>query len=173
MFTIHIHGTATDTVFILHTGAAGTEAGITVGTAITDGIHRDGTGDGTGTTTGVGTTLGTEVHIGDGTILSMILGGVRHTGPAIGPDTGLHTDRDSILATIIRDITPGADEAGKPYEVVVDRIEAIRYAMDMAKKDDIIVLAGKGHETYQEIMGVKHHMDEREIVAGILKEKRG
>ena len=74
---------------------------------------------------------------------------------------------------IIRDITPGADEAGKPYEVVVDRIAAIRHAMDMAKKDDIIVLAGKGHETYQEIMGVKHHMDEREIVAQILEEKKG
>ena len=74
---------------------------------------------------------------------------------------------------IIRDITPGADEAGKPYEVVVDRIAAVRHAMDMAKKDDIIVLAGKGHETYQEIMGVKHHMDEREIVAQILEEMRG
>ena len=74
---------------------------------------------------------------------------------------------------IIRDITPGADEAGKAYEVVVDRIAAIRHAMELAKKDDIIVLAGKGHETYQEIMGVKHHMDEREIVAQILEEKKG
>ena len=45
--------------------------------------------------------------------------------------------------------------------------------MTIAKKNDIIVLAGKGHETYQEIMGVKHHMDEREIVARILEEKRG
>ena len=70
-------------------------------------------------------------------------------------------------------ITPGADETGKPYEVVIDRIEAIRRAMTIAQKDDIIVLAGKGHETYQEIMGVKHHMDEREIVADILKEMRG
>ena len=74
---------------------------------------------------------------------------------------------------IIRDITPGADEAGKAYEVVVDRISAIRRAMTIAKRDDIIVLAGKGHETYQEIMGVKHHMDEREIVAQILEEMRG
>ena len=74
---------------------------------------------------------------------------------------------------IIADIIPGADKAGKPYEVVVDRIEAIRHAMDIAKKDDIIVLAGKGHETYQEICGVKHHMDEREIVADILREKKG
>ena len=76
-------------------------------------------------------------------------------------------------AAIIADITPGADKAGKPYEVVVDRIEAIRHAKKKKKKDDIIVLAGKGHETYQEIMGVKHHMDEREIVAAILEEKRG
>ena len=74
---------------------------------------------------------------------------------------------------IIADITPGADQAGKRYEVVVDRREAIRHAMNIAKKDDIIVLAGKGHETYQEIMGVKHHMDEREIVADILEEKKG
>ena len=76
-------------------------------------------------------------------------------------------------AAIIAMITPGADETGKPYEVVIDRIEAIRRAMTIAQKDDIIVLAGKGHETYQEIMGVKHHMDEREIVADILKEMRG
>ena len=74
---------------------------------------------------------------------------------------------------IIADITPGADQAGKAFEVVVDRREAIRHAMEIAKKDDIIVLAGKGHETYQEIMGVKHHMDEREIVAEILEEKKG
>ena len=74
---------------------------------------------------------------------------------------------------IIADITPGADLTGKPYEVVVDRIEAIRRAMSIAQKDDIIVLAGKGHETYQEIMGVKHHMDEREIVAQLLAEKKG
>ena len=40
--------------------------------------------------------------------------------------------------------------------------------MDIAKKDDIIVLAGKGHETYQEICGVKHHLDEREVVAELL-----
>ena len=44
--------------------------------------------------------------------------------------------------------------------------------MDIAKKHDIIVLAGKGHETYQEICGVKHHMDEREIVAQYLEKTR-
>ena len=40
--------------------------------------------------------------------------------------------------------------------------------MDIGRKDDIIVLAGKGHETYQEIMGVKNHLDEREVVASYL-----
>jgi UDP-N-acetylmuramoyl-L-alanyl-D-glutamate--2,6-diaminopimelate ligase len=44
--------------------------------------------------------------------------------------------------------------------------------MDIAQKHDMIVLAGKGHETYQEICGVKHHMDEREIVAEHLPEMR-
>ena len=68
---------------------------------------------------------------------------------------------------IIRDIVAGVGDA-KNYEVVEIRQNAIKYAMDIAKKDDIIVLAGKGHETYQEIMGVKHHMDEREIVAEFL-----
>ena len=44
--------------------------------------------------------------------------------------------------------------------------------MDLAQENDIIVLAGKGHETYQEIQGVKHHLDEREEVADYLKETR-
>ena len=44
--------------------------------------------------------------------------------------------------------------------------------MDIAEKDDIIILAGKGHETYQEINGVKHHLDEREEVAAYLNETR-
>ncbi len=74
---------------------------------------------------------------------------------------------------IIADIVPGAKEAGKAFEVVVDRRAAIRHAMEIAGQDDVIVLAGKGHETYQEIHGVKYHMDEREIVADILAEKRG
>ncbi len=74
---------------------------------------------------------------------------------------------------IIAHIVPGAQSTGKTFEVVVDRREAIRRAMDIAGKDDVIVLAGKGHETYQEINGVKYHMDEREIVADLLAEQRG
>jgi UDP-N-acetylmuramoyl-L-alanyl-D-glutamate--2,6-diaminopimelate ligase len=73
---------------------------------------------------------------------------------------------------IIDDILAGVDSDMGSYEVIENRKSAIRHAMDMAQKDDIIVLAGKGHETYQEIRGVKHHLDEREEVAAYLIETR-
>ena len=74
---------------------------------------------------------------------------------------------------IIEDILKGVSEDMGDYIVVPERRNAIRYAMDIAKKDDIIILAGKGHETYQEIGGVKYHLDEREEVAAHLKESKG
>ena len=70
---------------------------------------------------------------------------------------------------IIADILPGLEGSGTPYVVVEDRVEAIHYAMDNARSGDVIVLCGKGHETYQEINHEKFHMDEREIVADYLK----
>ena len=73
---------------------------------------------------------------------------------------------------IIQDILKGVDSAKNNYEVIENRPKAIQHAMDIAKKNDIIILAGKGHETYQEICGVKHHLDEREIVAAYLEETR-
>ena len=73
---------------------------------------------------------------------------------------------------IIRDILNGIPADKKNVEVIENRPKAIFYAMDIAQKDDIIVLAGKGHETYQEIHGVKHHLDEREVVAEYLEEMR-
>ena len=66
---------------------------------------------------------------------------------------------------IIADILKGADEIGKPYLVVVNRREAIARAMREARADDIIVLCGKGHETYQIIGTEVTHLDEREEVA--------
>ncbi|MBQ6901763.1 MAG: UDP-N-acetylmuramoyl-L-alanyl-D-glutamate--2,6-diaminopimelate ligase [Oscillospiraceae bacterium] len=65
---------------------------------------------------------------------------------------------------IIDDIIPGILEKTDSFCRVTDRREAIFKALDMAEKGDIVVLAGKGHETYQEINHIKHHMDEREIV---------
>ena len=73
---------------------------------------------------------------------------------------------------IIEDIIKGVDPAMGAYTVIEDRRRAIRYAMDIGKKDDIIVLAGKGHETYQEINGHKYHLDEREEVSSYLSELR-
>lgn len=75
-------------------------------------------------------------------------------------------------ADIIADILPGLEGTATPYVVVEDRVEAIRWAMDHAQEGDVIVLCGKGHETYQEINHVKHHMDEREIVAAYLDAKK-
>ena len=73
--------------------------------------------------------------------------------------------------TIIRDIVAGVKPEMGEYAVIADRRKAIAYAMEIGKKDDIIVLAGKGHETYQEICGVKHHLDEREEVVRCLQER--
>ena len=73
---------------------------------------------------------------------------------------------------IIKDILKGVKPEYGEYIVIEDRRKAIRYAMDIAEKNDIIVLAGKGHETYQDIGGQKHHLDEREEVAAHLKELR-
>lgn len=71
-------------------------------------------------------------------------------------------------ADIIADILPGLEGSGTPYVVVEDRVEAIHWAMDHAGAGDVIVLCGKGHETYQEVNHEKRHMDEREIVAEYL-----
>ncbi len=80
--------------------------------------------------------------------------------------------RTEVPAAIISDIVAGVDETMGDYKVIENRVEAIHYALDIAEKNDIIVLAGKGHETYQEICGVKHHLDEREVVDQYLSEKR-
>lgn len=71
---------------------------------------------------------------------------------------------------IIEDILVGVRKADGAYVTIPDRKEAIAYCMQHAKAGDIIVLAGKGHEDYQEIKGVKYHMDERELIAEVIKE---
>ena len=66
---------------------------------------------------------------------------------------------------ILRQILAGMQDTETPYEVIESRVSAIGRAMELAQKDDVIVLCGKGHETYQEVCGEKRHMDERELVA--------
>lgn len=73
---------------------------------------------------------------------------------------------------IIRQILAGMQDASSETVVIEDRVKAIEWAMDHAQKDDVIILCGKGHETYQEVGHEKHHMDEREIVAEHLEKMR-
>ena len=69
---------------------------------------------------------------------------------------------------IINDILEGMKNIKTPYKVIENRHEAIEYAITHAKKDDIILLAGKGHETYQILPTGTIHFDEREVIAEVL-----
>lgn len=71
---------------------------------------------------------------------------------------------------IIEDILEGMKGAAIPVKVIENRTEAIKFAVSIAQKDDIIVLAGKGHETYQILNTGTIHLDEREVVAEALGE---
>lgn len=71
---------------------------------------------------------------------------------------------------ILAEIEEGIKPTGCEYVVIENRREAIRYALKNALPTDVIVLAGKGHETYQEICGVKHPFDEKVVVAELLAE---
>lgn len=72
---------------------------------------------------------------------------------------------------IIDDIKIGIEKTDGKYVEICDRKEAIAYAIDHGEPGDIIVLAGKGHEDYQEINGVKYPMDERILIQEILEER--
>lgn len=107
-------------------------------------------------------------------------GGDRDTSkrPIMGEISGKIADFSIITSdnprteepqSIVNEIENGIAKTKGKYICIVDRIEAIKYAINMATKKDIIVLAGKGHEPYQEINGVKYPFDERIIVNQIIK----
>lgn len=79
--------------------------------------------------------------------------------------------RDEEPQAIIDDIKVGMAKTSGNYVEIIDRKEAIRYAIMNAKEGDVIVLAGKGHEDYQEIKGKKYHMDERDLIREVLEEE--
>ncbi|MEG1560014.1 MAG: UDP-N-acetylmuramoyl-L-alanyl-D-glutamate--2,6-diaminopimelate ligase [Clostridia bacterium] len=104
----------------------------------------------------------------------------RAKRPIMGEIAGRHSDflivtsdnpRTEEPISIIDMIMVGVKKSGCEYIIIEDRRKAIEYALNHAKKDDCIVLAGKGHENYQEINGIKNHFDEKEIVAEILGTK--
>lgn len=73
--------------------------------------------------------------------------------------------RDEEPAEIIAEMEAGLTEAMRPRTLsITDRREAIRTALALAGKGDVVLIAGKGHETYQEVKGLKHHFDDREVV---------
>lgn len=78
--------------------------------------------------------------------------------------------RDEEPQEIIDDIKIGVGKTKGEYVEIINRKEAIRYAIENAKSGDLIILAGKGHETYQEIKGVKYDMDERVLIQEVLEE---
>ncbi len=78
--------------------------------------------------------------------------------------------RDEVPEDIIHDMEAGLDEEMRRRTLsITDRREAIRTALMLAKSGDVVLVAGKGHENYQEVKGVKHHFDDRETVLEIFK----
>ena len=77
--------------------------------------------------------------------------------------------RDEVPEEIIRDMEAGlTDETRQSTLSITDRREAIRTAVALAGPGDVVLVAGKGHEDYQEVHGVKHHFDDREVIAEAL-----
>ena len=116
-----------------------------------------------------------------GNVISVFgCGGDRDSGkrPIMGEISGKIADYTIITSDnprteepqkIVDQIEEGIKKTKGKYEVIVDRTEAIEKAIKMATKRDIIILAGKGHEPYQEINGVKYPFDERIIVNEIIE----
>lgn len=100
--------------------------------------------------------------------------------PEMGETVGLHADLSVVTSdnprnenpeAIIDDVLVGTKKSGGQYVKIIERKEAIKYALDNARKNDIILLAGKGHETYTLINNEKISFDERQIVIDYLKKK--
>src|SRR5690606_35351315 len=77
--------------------------------------------------------------------------------------------RNEVPEAIIKDMQAGVGPSQyRKALAITDRMEAIKAACSMAEADDIILVAGKGHETYQEINGVKHDFDDRKVLSEML-----
>ena len=121
-----------------------------------------------------------EVLNGKGKVITVCgAGGNRDKGkrPIMAQEAVRQSDRVIITSDnprfeepqdIINDMLAGLNsQQMKKVVSIVDRKEAIRTACMLAQKGDVILIAGKGHEDYQEIKGVKHHFDDREVVRDI------
>ncbi|MFT3676745.1 MAG: UDP-N-acetylmuramoyl-L-alanyl-D-glutamate--2,6-diaminopimelate ligase [Chitinophagaceae bacterium] len=98
----------------------------------------------------------------------MAAAAVEHSDKAIFTSDN---PRSEDPAQIIKDMEEGLPAAARrKYIAITDRQEAIRTAISLARPDDIVLIAGKGHEKYQEIKGVKHHFDDKEIVQQVFEQ---
>lgn len=98
---------------------------------------------------------------------------MAQAGLAVADKVVLTSDnpRSEAPAQILEDMQQGmSDEQCEKTTVIVDRKQAIQYAVEHAGSQDIVVIAGKGHETYQEIKGVRHDFDDREVLQHALIE---
>ena len=71
---------------------------------------------------------------------------------------------------ILKEIEVGIIPTGKPYKIIVDRTEGIRYAISIAEPGDVIVIPGLGNDLYLERNGVKYPYDERQVITQIIDE---
>ena len=72
---------------------------------------------------------------------------------------------------IADEIVEGIEREHAFYEIILDRRKAVERAVEMAEEKDIVVIAGKGHESYQEIGSMRYHMDDRELVLEAIKKR--
>lgn len=125
-----------------------------------------------------------DVINGNGKVITVVgCGGNRDKGkrPIMAKEAAKLSDKVILTSDnprfedpneILADMVAGLDVTDKPKTLrITDRKEAIRTAAALAEKGDVILIAGKGHEDYQEICGVKHHFDDKEIVMEIFKEE--
>ncbi|MBO7554324.1 MAG: UDP-N-acetylmuramoyl-L-alanyl-D-glutamate--2,6-diaminopimelate ligase [Bacteroidaceae bacterium] len=121
---------------------------------------------------------------GKGNIITVVgAGGNRDKGkrPIMAKEAARRSDRVIITSDnprfeepqdIINDMLAGLDEEDMQKTLsITDRKEAIRTACMLAQKGDVVLVAGKGHEDYQEIKGVKHHFDDREVIREIMSKE--
>lgn len=125
-----------------------------------------------------------EVLEGKGNVITVVgAGGNRDKGkrPIMAKEAARLSDRVIITSDnprfeepqdIIDDMTAGLDAEDRRKTIsIVDRKEAIRTACMLAQKGDVVLVAGKGHENYQDVKGVKHHFDDKEIINDIFSQQ--
>ena len=127
-----------------------------------------------------------EVLEGNGRVITVVgAGGARDKGkrPIMAKEAVRQSDQLILTSDnprfeepddIINDMFAGLNASDKERTLcITDRKQAIKTAVALAKKGDVILVAGKGHEDYQEIKGIKHHFDDREIIREIFKVESG